>query len=117
VRRFIASVAAAAMLSVPMMAMPPTAAAQQLGLVNISILDDSNVEVLSRNNVNVTAAVNAIVQACDLIDVGEANVLVVQALARDGTAVISDCDNVGDQNLTLTESQTQRGGGRGNRNR
>ncbi len=108
-----ASLLAATALAAPMAMLPTEVAAQpQTGLVNISVLDDSNNEVLSRNNVNVTAAVQAIVQACDLIDVGEANVLVVQALAADGTAVVSDCDQVGDQNLTLTESQTQRGGGR-----
>ena len=112
-RKLLASAALALSLSAPMVAMPPAADAQQLGLVNISVLDDSNVEVLSRNNVNVNAAVAAIVQACDLIDVGEANVIVVQALTADGTAIVNDCDQVGDQNLTVTSAgQRQRGGGR-----
>jgi hypothetical protein len=112
-RKLLASAALALSLSAPMVAMPSTAAAQpQTGLVNVSILDDQSGEIISRNNISVAAAVGVIANACDLVDVGEANILVIQALAADGTAVVSDCDQVADQNLTITESQQQRGGGR-----
>ena len=105
VRRFVATLAAAAVLSTPWAALAPSEAlAQQTGLVNVSV-DNNNICALC----DVAAAVQAIAQGCDLVDVNQAQVLVVQALTTNTPVTVSDCDQAtGDQRLAITQATTQR---------
>ena len=113
-RRLLASLFAAAVLTVPMAATPaPTMA--QAGLVNVEIDD---VEVLK--NVNVAAAVPVIVQACDLIDATNTSVIVglLSAVASgQSSQEVEDCDQEGDQGIVITQaaSPQERGGRPGGR--
>ena len=104
VRRFVATLAAAAVLSAPWAALAPSEAlAQQTGLVNVSV-DNNNICVAC----DVTVAAQVIAQACDLVDVNQAQVLVVQALSTNQPVTVSDCDQAtGDQRLTITQATTQ----------
>jgi hypothetical protein len=103
-RRTLAAFAAAAMLSTPMAAPPSEALAQtgQAGLVNVAV-DNNNICVAC----DVTVAAQAIVQACDLIDVNQAQVLVVEVLTADKNTLTNDCDQIGDQDLTITQATQQ----------
>jgi hypothetical protein len=120
-RRTLAALAAAAMLSAPMAAPPSEALAQtgQVGLVNVAV-DNNNICVAC----DVAVAVQAIVQACDLVDVNQAQVLVLQALSSNVPVQVSDCDqDTGNQSLTISQTTEQRqgvtpgggGGGMGHR--
>jgi hypothetical protein len=106
-RRTLAAFAAAAMLSTPMAAPPSEALAQtgQVGLVNVAV-DNNNICVAC----DVTVAAQAIVQACDLIDINQAQVLVLEVLTTDKNTLTTDCDQAGDQDLTITETTQQRQG-------
>jgi hypothetical protein len=104
VRRFVATLAAAAVLSAPWAALAPSEAlAQQTGLVNVSV-DNNDICVAC----DVTVAAQAIVQACDLIDVNQAQVLVVQVLTTNVPVQESDCSQrAGDQRLEIRQATTQ----------
>jgi hypothetical protein len=106
-RKALAALTAAAMLSVPLVAPPPTTQAQpQSGLVNVSV-DDNNICALC----DVGVAVQAIVQACDLVDVNQAQVLVSQTLTSNTPVQDADCDQAGDQALSIEQSTVQQPGG------
>lgn len=112
-RRLLVSLFAVVTLLTPQAALPPSEAAaqvQQDGLVNVAV-DDNNICLLC----NVAAAVQAIVQACDLVDVNQAQVLVLQALSTNAPVQRSDCSQAtGNQNLTIHQvNEQQRGGGAG----
>jgi hypothetical protein len=108
-RRTLAALAAAVMLSTPTAALPPTEALAQpqIGLVNV-LLDENNICAAC----DVAVAVQAIIQACDLIDVNQAQVLVVQVLSTNAPVQQTDCSQAtGDQTLTITQQTTQQQGG------
>jgi len=78
--------------------------AQQAGLVNVDVGD-----VLSRNNIAVAAAVNAIAQVCPSLNVDQIGVLANQALAS-GTTQTTTCDATG-QAVSIAPATV--GGGQG----
>ena len=94
-RKFMASVAASALLTV---GVAGTASAQPVvtgGLVNVTITNLlTGAEILSRNDVRVGAALNLAANVCDV----NVNVLAEQLETGDAT-----CDN-GNQEVTISQN-------------
>ena len=94
-RRTLLSLAAAAMLSAPMVAGPSEALAQRQeadGFVVVQIGEISDV-------LDINAAVAAIVQACDVADVGQTNVLNILTRIDQRGGQFSFCRNEAGQKV------------------
>jgi hypothetical protein len=103
-RRTLAALGAAALLSAPMAAMPSQANAQPTvvigdGFVNVQIVD---VEVL--RNVTIAAAVQAVANVCPGIDV----TALATAVDQTGGRQQIDCDADGDTDVVIFQNQRPR---------